>query len=348
MMKKKIEPESQPQRNASLQDDLDHNQNIGTSAISATKPRLSFGNAIDKMSGDPMLSAQRHAAVSGAEPPSPRMSRDVENMRVSVRFTILSSCAAVAAAFCLTACGRGPVEPIASPSNPTLTLELFVQGQITPSQGDYIIALNNDTGAFPNFSDVNQGTTGEQPGEATIVEAYGLTPPPFTHWDQAFIYGSNPNGLPNCSLAPPNGFLYCYKAVSQNGGQITIKFFPIILTPNSFTFNPSGNGGSGTGNAIILTLPISCMSIFVGSNSQSCDTVTTSVTQIYVNFITLDTNGVPQDQLACIPGQSFPVDLTFTNTQQIVKPANCTQPPPPSNQNLLITGGFISVNVPGT
>lgn len=266
-------------------------------------------------------------------------------MHVTVRSMGLGVClAAAAVAVCLTACGRGPVEPIGTPSNTTITLELFVQGQITPSEGDYIFAINADTGSPGNFQDVNIQAS-EPIGEPTILEGYGLNPAPFTHWDQAFVYGSNLSGLPSCPLAPLNGFLYCYKAVSQNGGQITIRFIPIVLTPNTYTFNPSANGGSGTGNAMTLTMPISCLSIFAGSDSQSCDTVTPTVTQIYINFVTLDSTGAPQDQLACLAGQSFPIDLTHTNTQQLVKSSSCPQP---SNQNLLITGGIVQVTVPGS
>jgi hypothetical protein len=276
------------------------------------------------------------------------MLRDVKDMRVSVRSNVLAASAAAAAAvlLCLTACGRGPVEPIGFGNSATITIQLFVSGQITPSQGDYLIVLNTNTGTAPNFLNVNFPQTQEDPGEATILEGYGLSPPPFTHWDQAFVYGSNPNGMPNCTPAPTNGFFYCYKAVTQSGGTITIKFVPIFMAPNTFTFNPSGNGGSGTGNAIILRLPLACLSIFAGSDFQSCDLVTPTVTQIYLNFITLDNFGVPQDQLACIAGQTFIINVSVTNTQQLTKPTNCTQPPPPSNQNLLITGGIVQVNVP--
>lgn len=250
--------------------------------------------------------------------------------------------AAVAVSF--TACGRGPVERIGLPTVPTITLELFVQGQIVPSQGDYIFVLNENTGVAPNFVNLNVKAN-EAPGEPTILEGYGLQPPPFTHWDQAFVYGSGPNGLPNCNPAPPGGFFYCYKAVSQNGGQITIRFIPLVMTPGTFTFNPSGNGGSGTGNAIILRLPLSCLSIFAGSNSQSCDTVTPNVTQIYINLITLDSSGVPQDQLACISGQQFPIDVTVSNTQVFTKSTSCSGPPD-GNQNLNITGGLVQVTIP--
>jgi hypothetical protein len=266
-------------------------------------------------------------------------------MRVSFRSIGLILGAAVAAVVVsFTACGRGPVEPISLPNVPTITLELFVQGQIVPSEGDYIFTLNENTGTAPSFVNLNSAT-GEQPGEPTVLEAYGINPAPFTHWDQAFIFGDGQSGLPNCALAPANSFFYCFKAVSQNGGQITIRFIPIVLTPGTFTFNPAGNGGSGTGNAIIFRLPIACFSIFAGSDSQSCATVTPTVTQIYVNLITLDSSGNPQDQLACIAGQSFPIDVTVSNTQVFTK-SGCTQEPP--NPDLQITGGLVQVTIPGS
>ena len=266
-------------------------------------------------------------------------------MRVSFRSIGLGLGAAVAAVvLSFTACGRGPVEPIGLPTVPTITLELFVQGTIVPSEGDYLFVLNENTGSAPNFVNLNSAA-GEQPGEPTILEAYGLNPPPFTHWDQPFVYGDAPDGLPSCPQPPPNSFFYCYKAVSQNGGQIQIRFIPIVMTPGTFTFNPSGNGGSGVGNAIILRLPIACLSIFAASDSQSCDTVTPTVTQIYVNLITLDSSGSPQDQLACIAGQTFPIDVTVSNTQVFTKSAGC---PPVTNQDLDITGGLVQVTIPGS
>lgn len=268
-------------------------------------------------------------------------------MRVSFRSIGLGLGAVVAAVvLSFTACGRGPVEPIGLPTVPTITLELFVQGTIVPSEGDYIFVLNENTSpSSGTFQNINF-KAGEQPGEPTILEGYGLQPPPFTHWDQALVYGDAPSGLPNCVLAPANSFFYCYKAVSQNGGQITIRFIPIVMTPGTFTFNPSGNGGSGIGNAIILRLPLSCMSIFAGSNTQSCDTVTSNVTQIYINLITLDSSGVAQDQLACLSGQLFPVDVTVSNTQVFTKSTGCSGPPD-GNQDLNITGGLVQVTIPG-
>ena len=259
--------------------------------------------------------------------------------------TLMLGAAVAAVALSFTACGRGPVEPIGVPNVPTITLELFVQGQIVPTEGDYIFVLNENTGTAPNFVNVNNKATGEAPGEPTILEAYGLNPAPFTHWDQAFVYGAAQSGLPNCALAPSGSFFYCFKAVSQNGGQITIRFIPIVMTPGTFTFNPAGNGGSGIGNAVILRVPLSCMSIFAGSNSQSCDTVTPNVTQVYVNLITLDSSGTPQDQLACLSGQAFPIDVTVSNTQTFIKSNGCPQP---TNPDLQITGGLVQVTIPGS
>jgi hypothetical protein len=343
MVKKNIVPESQPHLNALFQDELAQNQNSGTSANNERKPNSSFGNASVSTSGDTTLIAQRQGAASGAGGSPATMLRDVKDMRVSVRSDVVAASAAAAVLLCLTACGRGPVEPPGSFANgPSITIQLFVSGQIAPTEGDYLIVLNTNTGTAPNFVNVNFAQTQEQPGEATIVEGYGVNPAPFTHWDQAFVYGSNPNGLPNCSPAPVNGFFYCYKAVSQTGGQTTIKFVPIIMTPNTFTFNPAGNGGSGTGNAIILRLPLSCLSLFGGTAGLSCDQVTPAVTQIYLNFITLDNNGIPQDQLACNAGQTFIIDVTVSNLQQLTKPTNCGTVPP--NQDLLITGGLVQVN----
>ena len=344
MRKKKIVPLSQPKPNALFQDAFDHNQNIGASAISPNHPTSSFGKAADSATGATMLITQRGHALG--EEGSPRTtSRDDEDMRVPIRsIGVALSGAMATVVVILTACGRGPVEPILQPTSPTIKLELFVQGTIQPSEGDYLFVLNTDTGAAPNFQDIN-ASSNEPVGEPTSFEAYGTVPPPFTHWDQAFVYGSNPDGLPNCPPGLINGFSYCYKAVSQNGGQITIKLLPIVLTPNSFTFNPSANGGSGTGNAIVLSLPLACVSIFAGAGSSSC-TVPSLVTQVYINLITLDSTGVPQDQLACLSGQpQFAIDVTHTNTQQLVKPNGCTAP---TNQDLDITGGFVSVFVPGS
>jgi hypothetical protein len=248
--------------------------------------------------------------------------------------------ATTALSLCLTGCGRGPVEPAFPAANATITIQLFVQGQITPSQGDYIIAINANTAN----GNVNSGNN-EQPGEPTSIEAYGSNPAPFTHWDQAFVYGNNPHGLPSCPLAPPppNGYSYCYKALRTIGGQISVSFVPIFLAPNDIKLIPNGNGGGGTGNALSLTLPISCLSLRPSSTTQSCDTVTADVNQIYVNFVTLDNTGVPQDQLACLAAQTFFIDLTLAGTTPLVKSSSCSSP---SNTNLVITGGQVTITNP--
>lgn len=346
MTKKKIVPLNHPYMNARFQDDFDHDQKSGASATSASTPTSSFGNAIDKTNGDTTAIPRRTSGPGFAgDSLTARRSRVTEDMRVSFRtIGLVVGAAVTAVVLTFTACGRGPVEPISLPNVPTITLELFVQGTITQSEGDYIFVLNENTGTAPNFVNLNHNAQ-EQPGEPTILEAYGISPAPFTHWDQAFLYGAAQSGLPNCALAPANSFFYCFKAVSQNGGQITIKFIPIVLTPGTFTFNPAGNGGSGIGNAIILRLPIACLSIFAGSDSQSCDTVTPNVTQIYFNLITLDSTGAPQDQLACIAGQSFPIDVSVTNTQVFTK-SGCSSEPP--NPDLQITGGLVQVTIPGS
>ena len=81
-------------------------------------------------------------ALAGAGLPA-NSSRVTEDMRVSFRSIGLGLGAAVAAVVVsFTACGRGPVEQIGLPTVPTITLELFVQGTIVPSEGDYIFVLN--------------------------------------------------------------------------------------------------------------------------------------------------------------------------------------------------------------
>jgi hypothetical protein len=271
----------------------------------------------------------------------------VEIMSSRIRSTVsLAASAAAVLGVALTGCGRGPVEPIAPSIANSVTIELFVAGQITPSEGDYIIALNDDLATGSNVN----SASGEQPGEPTNTQAYGLNPPPFTNWDQAFVFGSNPSGLPNCPLAPPNGFSYCWKAVATSGGQNTISFIPIILSPNAFTFIPQGNSGTGSGNAMEITLPINCMSIngSQSSGNRTCGpngTVLQNVTQLYVNLVTIDNSLNAQDQIACLAGQSITIDLSTSSTTQLTKPTGpgCAGS---ANQNLLITGGLVIVKVP--
>src|SRR5579859_4278383 len=144
MTKKKIVPLSHPSRNARFQDDFDHDQKSGASEMSANALRSNFGYAIDRASGGTTASPRRRStpALAGAGLPA-NSSRVTEDMRVSFRSIGLGLGAVVTAVVVsFTACGRGPVEPIGLPTVPTITLELFVNGAIVPSEGDYIFVLN--------------------------------------------------------------------------------------------------------------------------------------------------------------------------------------------------------------
>src|SRR5579863_5705160 len=350
-MRKKTNPAIHPERSAAFQDDLDHNQNNGASATSASHPNALFGNAKVRTSGDTSETAMQiaiGASESGAVCAPVRKSRDVEDMHPYGRSKALATIAASAfgVALYLTGCGRGPVEVFPPSTVPTVTIELFVNGQIDTSQGDYIIALNND---FDPNTDINNAPDNgsEQPGEPTAIEAYGENPAPFTHWDQAFVFGSNSDEIPFCPIAQPNGFVYCYKAVTVVGGNTVIKFVPITLSPNTYIFVPAGNGGTGSQNAMEITLPLNCFDNGDDQALGSCGpnfSFFPNVTQFYVNLLTLDNTGAFQDQLACIAGQSFTVDISASNAQQLVKPTTCAAPP---NSNLQITGGEVIVNIPG-
>ncbi|MGI8737161.1 MAG: hypothetical protein ACR2KS_07820 [Candidatus Eremiobacter antarcticus] len=232
----------------------------------------------------------------------------------------------------MAGCGRGPVRP-PQPivSSHTIIFQFFVSGQINPSQGNYIIAINANTDPATNVN------PGENPGQPTAQEAQG-NPAPYTHWDQEFVYGSS-------TSTQPNGFLYAYKVLSSGTGTTTAQFLPIVLTSNQFTLIPNGSVGTGSNNALSITLPIAALSIRGNPQTSNPPTITTPpVTQIYVNYITTDTSGIPQDQLG-------PNGLNSTGYTQII---NLTQPatillpnfsnaPGPSNPNLFITGGQIVV-----
>jgi hypothetical protein len=227
----------------------------------------------------------------------------------------------------------------------SITVELFVAGQITPSQGDYIIALNDDTPT----GDINANSN-EPEGEPELLEAYGQSVETFGHWDQAFIYGNSPSNIPNCTPNAATGFSYCWKAVSTSGGQNVISFVPIILAPNNFVFNPAGNYQTGNGNAMEITLPINCLSLGGSQTTVTCGTggsVVPVVSQVYVNLITIDTTATPQDQLACLAASQFTVPLNVSGSYPLVKPAGagCATPP---NPNLQIIGGEVVVHVAGS
>ena len=213
----------------------------------------------------------------------------------------------------------------------TVTFQLFVSGQINPSQGNYIIAIN--TNIDPN-TNVNPN---EVPGEPTAQEAQG-NPAPYTHWDQQFVFGSS-------QAAQPNGFLYAYKVLTGTTGTTHASFLQIVLNTNNYTLITNGNAGTGTANVLSMTLPISELYIRGNPNSSNPPTIVSPpVTFLYVNYITTDTSGVPQDQLGAnglaTVGFTQPVDLTHAATIQLPSFANA---PGPSNPNLFVTGGQIIV-----
>ncbi|MDQ6824472.1 MAG: hypothetical protein M3007_03290 [Candidatus Eremiobacteraeota bacterium] len=241
---------------------------------------------------------------------------------------------AAAAACCLPllwSCGRGPVEPIPGPVSPhAITFQLFVSNQINPSQGNYIVAINANVNSTSNVN------PGEVPGEPTAQEAQG-NPAPYTHWDQEFVYGSS-------TQIQPNGFLYAYKVISGGAGTHA-SFLPIVLNTNDFTLITNGNAGTGTGNVLSMTIPIA--ELFIRGNPVSSNPptiITPAVTFIYVNYITTDTGGIPQDQLGQqgLGTQGFTQSVDLTHAATITLP-NFSNAPGPTNSNLFITGGQIIV-----
>jgi hypothetical protein len=233
-----------------------------------------------------------------------------------------------------SSCGRGPVTPpIHPPFVATIQFQLYVNGQISPSQGNYIIAINTNVSTSQN---VNSGF-GETPGEPTAAEGQG-TPPTYTHWDQRFVYGVS-------GVTSANGFLYQYKILTGGAGTTTVNFFNIGLNANDYTLIPNASFGTGSGNALSITLPLNDISIrpnTAGSNPPTI--VTPPVVLIYVNYITTDASGVPQDQLGPnglgTVGYQVPVDITHNNTVQLPNFSGVSGPP---NPNLFIIGGQITV-----
>lgn len=239
----------------------------------------------------------------------------------------------------VAACGKGPVAADKPPPSTagTITFELFVQGQITQSQGDYFIAVNCNTDPS---TDVN-GSFSEAPGEPYASEAQAGT---WTHWDQELIYGFD-------TFGKPNGFLYAYKVLTGSSSGTTVTFLPILLNANDFRFIPNGSANGQTGNALMITLPIADFSI--RANSAGTGTITTPpVTRLYVNYITTNTGRVPQFALGCCGVNStsyqliIPLTTPGTFIDQLTTPPGVQCPAPPCNPNLYITGGEIIVNPP--
>jgi hypothetical protein len=215
----------------------------------------------------------------------------------------------------------------------TIQFQLYVNGQISPSQGNYIIAINTNISSTQN---VNSGF-GETPGEPTAAEAQG-SPPTYTHWDQRFVYGVS-------SAASANGFLYQYKILTGGAGTTTANFFNIGLNANDYTFITNGSVGTGSGNVLSITLPLNDISIRpnpAGSNPPT--TTKPGVVLIYINYITTDASLVPQDQLGPnglgTVGYQVAIDITQNSTTQLPNFSGVSGPP---NPNLFITGGQITV-----
>lgn len=240
------------------------------------------------------------------------------------------------AAFAALGCGRGPVEPPPLITTvPSIQFQLWVQGSITPTQGDYIIAINANVNPTTNVN----AAFGETPGEPTAQEAQG-SPATYTHWDQELIYGST-------TIAAANGFDYKYKLLTGGAGTTTASFFPIILTSNQFQLIPNGSVGTGSGNVLSITVPLSQISVRGNPNSSNPPTISTpAATLLYVNYITTDTTGTPQDQLGALGLGT--VGFTQTVNTNVMSPTttqipNFSSATGPSNQNLFIIGGQIIV-----
>ncbi|HEV2878064.1 MAG TPA: hypothetical protein VGW96_00675 [Candidatus Eremiobacteraceae bacterium] len=241
---------------------------------------------------------------------------------------------ATIAALAQLGCGRGPVTPPPQvPFVATIQFQLYVNGQITPTQGNYIIAINSNVSTTQNVN----SASGETPGQPTAQEAQG-TPATYTHWDQQIVYGV-------ASSVAVNGFLYRYKILTGGSGTTTVNFFPIVLNTNDFTFIPNGSVGTGSGNVLSITLPLQDISIRPNPGGSNPTTITTpQVVIIYINYITTDTSGIPQDQLGPnglgTVGYQVPINITQNSTTQLPNFSGVSGPP---NPNLFITGGQIIV-----
>lgn len=244
-------------------------------------------------------------------------------------------CLVTVVAFVVSACGRGPVEPPPFvPFTPSIQFQLYVNGQINASQGNYIIAINANTTPTSNVNAVS----GENPGMPTASEGQGI-PPTYTHWDQEIIYGS-------ATTAATNGFVYNYKVLTGGAGTTSVKFFPIILNTNDFQIVTNGSFGSGSGNLLSITLPLINISIRGNPSSANPPTIVTpAVTQIYVNYITTDTTGTPQDQLGPRGLGTIGYSIALpVNANYACQLPNFSSVSGPSNPNLFIIGGQITVN----
>jgi hypothetical protein len=243
---------------------------------------------------------------------------------------------ACASAVLAAGCGRGPVEPPPLITTvPSIQFQVWVAGQIMASQGDYIVALNANVNSTTNVNSVQ----GETPGEPTAQEAQG-TPATYTHWDQELIYGFT-------TTSQPNGFVYNYKVLTGAVGTTTATFFPIVLTSNQFQLITNGSVGTGSMNVLSIMVPLSQISVRGNPSGANPPTITTpAVTQLYVNYITTDTFGNPQDQLGALGlGTVGFTQIVNTNvaSQTTYSLPNFSSATGPANPNLFLIGGQITV-----
>jgi hypothetical protein len=332
-------PPSQPNHSACFQDDFAQTKKSGTRAMNASEAALTVGNAKPNSSGPASEAAREigHETLGALSSAMPRAASTFVTPTLLRRAATL--CLVTVVAFIASGCGRGPVEPPPFVAfTQTIQFQLYVNGQINPSQGNYIIAINANTTPTTNVNAVS----GENPGMPTANEGQGV-PPTYTHWDQEFIYGS-------ATSAATNGFLYNYKVLSGGAGTTTVKFFPIILNTNDFKLVTNGSFGTGSGNVLSITLPLTNVSIRGNPASANPPTITSpTVTQIYVNYITTDITGTPQDQLGPnglgTVGYSVALPITANYACQL---PNFSSVSGPSNPNLFIIGGQITVSFSGT
>jgi hypothetical protein len=245
----------------------------------------------------------------------------------------------------VAACGRGPVFPptFSGPQPGTITFKFYVDpsnGNIAFGDGAYIIALN-----------INQGQNNvygspEQPGYPTFAEAQGLT---YAHWDQELYYGTcqqPPNNF--CQSLQQGQFFYAYKAFTGTGNS-SVQWVRNTLPLNSFQFFPAQNALGGTNNSMQITIPISALNVRSSPTpipgSSASPTPAPTPDNVFVQFFTVDTSSVPQDQMSCgLNSQDTIPNISLTVRQKYTFLACGNKPNGgPSDANLYIWGGEIDV-----
>ncbi len=346
-MPKYTAPDNQPHQNAERKGAFDHSQNIGAAATNASGHQFVFGKASASAIG-----ARIEIATFSA---SGKESGLALSIGVSRTWRI-AAVGLVIALGAIAACGRGPVFPPTTSGPPpgSLTFKFYVDpanGAISPSDGAYIIALNINQGANNVYG------APEQPGYPTFAEAQGLT---YGHWDQEMFYGTCPvgqtaNGF--CTTTIGSGLLYyAYKAFT-GGGSNSVKWLPIQqVPPNEYQFFPNNSFGNGAGgNSMQITIPITALNLRPSPTpipgSSASPTPAPTPDNVFVQFFTVDTNGLPQDQMSCgLNSQDTIANISLTQRQVYTFLACANKPGGgPSDANLYIYGGEIDViPLPGT